>query len=317
MSGKKIITVFGATGNQGGSVVNIFVNDSKLKNDWAVRGITRDVNKESSKKLASQGVEVVSADINDKASITEAIRGSYAVFAMTNYWEYMDMNTEIQQGKNMADAAKDADVKFLIWSSVLNITKLSNGVLSEVYHFDSKATVEEHIRELGIPATFFLPGFYMTNLPGQAFRPSPPDNAWTLGLPIPAKAIFPMFYPADTGKYIKAAVLNESEVLGKRLLASTEYLTGQEVVDGFKQAYPAQAASARYRQQPDEEFRGFLKSQGMPDFAVEELHQNMRLLDEFGYYGGDSLEWTHSLVEDHLTTWEEYAKTAPGFAGAK
>lgn len=236
---------------------------------------------------------------------------------MTNYWEYMDMNTEIQQGKNMADAAKDADVKFLIWSSVLNITKLSNGVLSEVYHFDSKATVEEHIRELGIPATFFLPGFYMTNLPGQAFRPSPPDNAWTLGLPIPAKAIFPMFYPADTGKYIKAAVLNESEVLGKRLLASTEYLTGQEVVDGFKQAYPAQAASARYRQQPDEEFRGFLKSQGMPDFAVEELHQNMRLLDEFGYYGGDSLEWTHSLVEDHLTTWEEYAKTAPGFAGAK
>lgn len=60
MSGKKVITVFGATGNQGGSVVNIFLNDPKLKNDWAVRGITRDVNKESSKKLASQGVDVVS-----------------------------------------------------------------------------------------------------------------------------------------------------------------------------------------------------------------------------------------------------------------
>jgi uncharacterized protein YbjT (DUF2867 family) len=59
MSGKKIITVFGATGNQGGGVVDTFLNDSKLKNDWAVRGITRDVNKESSKKLAAQGVEVV------------------------------------------------------------------------------------------------------------------------------------------------------------------------------------------------------------------------------------------------------------------
>lgn len=60
MSAKKIITVFGATGNQGGAVVETFLNDPKLKNDWAVRGITRDVTKDSSKKLAEKGVEVVS-----------------------------------------------------------------------------------------------------------------------------------------------------------------------------------------------------------------------------------------------------------------
>lgn len=60
MSGKKIITVFGATGNQGGAVVDTFLTDPKLKNDWVVRGITRDVNKDSSKKLASKGAEVVS-----------------------------------------------------------------------------------------------------------------------------------------------------------------------------------------------------------------------------------------------------------------
>jgi uncharacterized protein YbjT (DUF2867 family) len=60
MSGKKIITVFGATGNQGGGVVDTFLNDPKLKNEWTVRGVTRDVNKDSSKKLAAKGVEVVS-----------------------------------------------------------------------------------------------------------------------------------------------------------------------------------------------------------------------------------------------------------------
>ncbi len=59
MSEKKIITVFGATGNQGGAVVVTFLNDPKLKNEWAVRGVTRDVSKESAKKLAHQGVEVV------------------------------------------------------------------------------------------------------------------------------------------------------------------------------------------------------------------------------------------------------------------
>lgn len=59
MAGKKIITVFGATGQQGGSVVATFLNDAKLSGEWSVRAVTRDVNKESAKKLASLGAEVV------------------------------------------------------------------------------------------------------------------------------------------------------------------------------------------------------------------------------------------------------------------
>lgn len=60
MSGKKLITVIGATGAQGGSVVETFLTDAKLKNDWVVRGVTRDASKDSAKKLAEKGVEVVS-----------------------------------------------------------------------------------------------------------------------------------------------------------------------------------------------------------------------------------------------------------------
>lgn len=227
------------------------------------------------------------------------------------------MDLEIQQGKNIADASKEADVKLLIWSTLYNITKLTNGVLSKLYHFDSKAIVTEYIKDLGIPATFFSPGFYMTNLPGSMFRPSPPNNDWTLGLPIPAKSIFPMYYTGDTGKYIKAAVLNESKVLGKYLLAASAYMTGQEIVDGFKNVYPKSGATAAYYEVPEEQFRAYMKSQNSPDFVIEEMHQNMRLLNEFGYWGGDSLDWTLGLVDDHLTTWEEFAKTAPGFADAE
>jgi uncharacterized protein YbjT (DUF2867 family) len=57
---KKIIAVFGATGTQGGSVANIFLHDPKLKDDWQVRGVTRDITKEAAQKLASKGAEVVS-----------------------------------------------------------------------------------------------------------------------------------------------------------------------------------------------------------------------------------------------------------------
>lgn len=59
MSGRKIITVFGATGTQGGSIAQTFLKDAKLK-DWKIRGVTRNVGKESAKKLAAQGVEIVS-----------------------------------------------------------------------------------------------------------------------------------------------------------------------------------------------------------------------------------------------------------------
>jgi nucleoside-diphosphate-sugar epimerase len=60
MSSTKLITVFGATGKQGGAVVQTFLNDPKLKGHWRVRGITRDHTKDSAKKLAAQGVECVS-----------------------------------------------------------------------------------------------------------------------------------------------------------------------------------------------------------------------------------------------------------------
>lgn len=34
------------------------------------------------------------------------MEGSYAVFGVTNYWEYIDGERETRQGKNLADAAK-------------------------------------------------------------------------------------------------------------------------------------------------------------------------------------------------------------------
>lgn len=63
------------------------------------------------------------ADLNDKPSLVKAMTGAAAVFTMTNYWEKMDMELEIQQGKNLADAAKEAGVNHYIWSSLLNVNK--------------------------------------------------------------------------------------------------------------------------------------------------------------------------------------------------
>ncbi|KAI3319678.1 NmrA-like family protein [Xylariaceae sp. AK1471] len=315
MAAKRIITVFGATGNQGGAIVKQFLEDPKLNNAWAVRAVTRDVSKDSAKKLASQGAEVVAADINDKASLSKAVAGSDTVFAVTNYWEKLDMKLEEQQGRNLADAAKEAGVKHFIWSSLLDITKLTNGKLARVYHFDSKAHVEEYVRSLGIPATFFMPGFYTTNITGGML--SKQGENWVVSLPIAASSPIPLYTPADTGKYVKAIVNNKDALLGKRFLASAEYLTAQEIVDTFKKVFPEAGKTASYFQTPKDGFYAFMKGTGMPDFAVDEMYENMVLMQDFGYYGGESLDESHKFVEDRLTTWEECIKTFPAFAGLK
>ena len=55
----KLITVFGATGNQGGSVIRAILADPKLKSEFKIRGVTRDPSKRAAEELKKLGVEVV------------------------------------------------------------------------------------------------------------------------------------------------------------------------------------------------------------------------------------------------------------------
>lgn len=159
-----------------------------------------------------------------------------------------------------------------------------------------------------------MPGFYMTNLPGGMFRPSP---TWTLSLPIPATAPVPVFYAGDTGKWIKAIALHRDALLGKRVLAATAYLTPAQLVDQFKAAFPHDGATAQFVEASHDQFKQGLEATGMPDFAAQEMLENMRLMDEGGYYGGAALDESHSILDDELTTWEEFMKIDKGFAGLK
>lgn len=68
----QVLTVIGATGAQGSSVVNHALKDGKYK----VRAITRNVTSSKAKALASRGVEVVSADINSEESLLKAFEVS-------------------------------------------------------------------------------------------------------------------------------------------------------------------------------------------------------------------------------------------------
>lgn len=174
---------------------------------------------------------------------------------------------------------------------------MSNGKLDKVYHFDSKAAVEDYIRSLGIPASFYLAGFFMSNLPGQMMRQNE-DGTWILAFPVPPTASIPFVDTEDdTGKFVKGMLLNRDKVLGKRIYGAQAYYTPQQLIEEFKEVKPEAGKGAQAIEISHEEYKAGLAQAGLPDFVQEELLQNMRLLDEYGYYGGAPLDESHSVRE--------------------
>jgi len=315
---KQTLVVFGATGQQGGSVVRAILKDPQTASQFHVKAVTRDTSKPSAKSLVDLGAETVTADLNDKESLRAAMKGAHAVFAVTNFWEKGDADWEIQQGKNVADISKEVGVQHLIWSSLLNVTELSKGKFSGVHHFDSKATIEQYIKSIGVPASFFLAGFYMGNIPGSMMRKTSPEGApeeWTFSLPVPPSTPVPLVaIVEDTGKFVKAMLLKREEVLGKRVLGATAYYTMQQIVDEFTEVT---GKKGRFVQSQPDEFKRALAQGGLNAAGQEEFLQNMFFMKDFGYYGGESLDWSHKLVGEPLTTWKQFVSESSVFNATK
>lgn len=149
---KKIILVTGATGTQGGSVIRNLADKG-----YELRALTRNPESEKALALKTSGVNVFKGDMNDPESLKEPLDGAYGVFSVQNFSEAGNEG-EITLGKAIATAAKEADVKHFVYTSVASADK-STGIV----HFDSKFTIEEFIRSIDIPYTIIRPVFFMEN----------------------------------------------------------------------------------------------------------------------------------------------------------
>jgi nucleoside-diphosphate-sugar epimerase len=177
----KLIAILGATGNQGGSVVETF-----LANGWRVRAITRSTSSEKAKALTKRGAEVVQANLDDTPTLLKAFEGAQVVFAVSDFWGiYADPtyrskakadqpfnkwsgHHELQQLKNSIDAAaKTSSLERFIISSLPNATRESGGKYTHIYHFDSKADAEKYGKDkypdLWAKTSVYIPAFFLTN----------------------------------------------------------------------------------------------------------------------------------------------------------
>ena len=75
MTAKKVITVFGATGAQGGGLARSILADPG--GPFTVRAVTRDVDSGAARALAAAGAQVVAADLGDVTAVARALEGAY------------------------------------------------------------------------------------------------------------------------------------------------------------------------------------------------------------------------------------------------
>ncbi|KAF5662224.1 family 1 [Fusarium heterosporum] len=170
----QLITVFGALGAQGGSVVQSLLQNKSQS--FKIRGTTRNTDSEKAKTLASQDVEMVKADGLVKRDMVEAFKNSWGVFVNTNSDDpsvnQTDGPSEFDMGKIIVDAAAEAGVRHFVYSGLASASKVTGGAVPNTA-FDMKSAIVEYAKNKGAFETVNIvsPGWYLENHLVEEFAP--------------------------------------------------------------------------------------------------------------------------------------------------
>ncbi|CUA73416.1 NmrA-like family domain-containing protein 1 [Gallus gallus] [Rhizoctonia solani] len=219
---KPIIAVCGATGFQGGSVVNHLLRDGR----FAVRALTRKPTSFRAKELVRAGATVVEADFGNITSLRNAFEGCYGAFGLTDYFDAFE--EEAQHGRNIIDAAQNAKLKHLVMSTVPPIDSIKDVNLCKYKH-----QTRTHLTKSGVPFTAFTASFYYNDIFLFDMLIKGANGNWVMNFPFPYDIPIPCMASKDIGAYILAIFLNPSEWMGKDLWACNELLSLRQLVETF------------------------------------------------------------------------------------
>lgn len=282
MPDKKVIAVVGATGAQGGGLVRAILNDPN--GGFAARVLTRDVNSNKAKEFSRLGAEVVATDVDNPESLKKAFEGAYGAYCVTFFWAHFSPEKEMAEARAMAEAAKAAGLRHVIWSTLEDTRKwvpLSDNRMPtlqgkyKVPHFDSKGESDHFFTDLGIPTTFLLTSFYFDNFIHFGMGPKKgPDGKWAITLPMGDKKM-PCIAAEDIGKCAYGIFKKGDEFVGQTAAISGENLTGAQMAAVFSEVLGKEVI---YNSVTPEAYRGF----GFP--GAEDLGNMFQFKRDFEEY---------------------------------
>jgi len=216
----KTVLVTGATGRQGGAVVRHL-----QPKGWRLRALTRNPDSYAAKQLARQGVELAQGDLDDPGSLERAARGVYGIYSVQDFWT-VGARREVQQGKNLADAAKNVGVEHFVYSSVGGAERRTG-----ITHWETKWEVEEYIRSLKLPATVLRPVSFMETY--HILEVEVGLLKGKLADPIRGEKPYQTIATDDIGRFVALAFERPKEFIGLELEIAGSELTNVQVAEVF------------------------------------------------------------------------------------
>ncbi|KZL78685.1 nucleoside-diphosphate-sugar epimerase family protein [Colletotrichum tofieldiae] len=172
----RALLITGATGKQGGAVVNALL--SRQPSDFLLLAVTRNAQSASAKRLAakSPSIKLVEGDLDAAPALFASAKtaagavplwGVFSVQAMSD----QKSNSETEQGKALVDESIKAGVKHFVYSSVeRGGDERSWSNPTPVPHFITKHQIEHHLRDSTANSkspmgwTILRPVIFMDNL---------------------------------------------------------------------------------------------------------------------------------------------------------
>ncbi|MFE2722628.1 NmrA/HSCARG family protein [Kitasatospora sp. NPDC059327] len=219
---EQIILVTGSTGNQGGATARHLLSAGRR-----VRALVRDETTPAAAALAAAGAEVVRGDLDDRAGLDAAMRGVHGVYSVQ-----AANDNEVAQGMNVADAAKAAGVRHLVYSSVGGMQSQNRFYVERGWGPIDKWRIERHIHDLRLPATILRPAGFMEDFTSPArFLPG-----GTLTVPWHDDLVMQLIAVDDIGALAALAFAEPDVYLGRSMEITGDRLTAPQIAAALSTA---------------------------------------------------------------------------------
>jgi len=213
----RLILVTGATGHQGGAALRHL-----QQRKFPVRAVTRNPNQPKARSLIGHGTEVIGADLDKPETLTRVLDDVYGVYSVQSRSDGIE--SEIQRGINLADAAKRARISHFVYSSVGSADKTTG-----IPHFDSKFKIEQHIRGTGLPFSIVRPVFFMENWLGMKSN----IDQGTFASPLRPETRLQMIAVNDIGAFVALAFEHPGKWQGRAMDLAGDDLSMTELASAF------------------------------------------------------------------------------------
>lgn len=295
---KRVVIVFGATGQQGQPVVEALLESGQFH----VRGATRNPSSPTARKLTAMGALMMPVDMTVEEQVRAAFSGAYAAFVVTSSWDPSQAGSrEFDIGAMHARIAKEVGVRHYIWSTLPSASQTSNGMF-HLGAFDNKARVDEVVRAQGFDyTTYVLCNCYFQNLPITEL----PDGTLRFNLPFDEDTVFEGFDVEDLGSAVATAIEHPNQWgQGSKIVLTALQAPMREWLSRCTAATGRKAVLGP-----------FSPPAGKSEQLVEFLEQMYLYFKEVGgvFPGLDSSTGA-AASKRPLTTWEQYLKEKTNYA---